>query len=441
MEYTLPNPTITEIVDTAIEKAMDMNRPLYLPIIATKPCFIKMASLVRSMSENDMPFLLINSNQHYDQYLTAQISEFGYKDQIGVNLYANGNDFNERIVTMSQSVTDFLSMMSTHSGKPDMIPIVSGDTFSAAILPQLFYFSTGVRSVHIEAGLRSYGPAEKERWLDCDFRSQAEWEWASYINDPFPEGMDSRLASICSEMLLAPVKRNKDNLLNEGYTEENILLTGSLSSDAVMLMKKYAHTEDFLFRYPFLAGKKWLRVDLHRRENLHPGRLTAVLKGIAKLCREGMNIFLVKSNALMAAIHHFRLEEHLLHAERSGVKVCDLWPSYLDVISFMLSDNCLGLYTDSGGLQEEAHILGVPCLTLRYSTDRPETILDTNGNLLLPPISEDFICQNILKAFSDISWWAPSNTVNIYGNEVAEGIVEKLKHHLPQHNAKRVLSY
>ncbi|WP_212002527.1 UDP-N-acetylglucosamine 2-epimerase [Chitinophaga sp. HK235] len=442
MKYTLQNPGCAGMMEAAIEKAMDLKRPLYLPIIATKPCFIKMASLIQSMTQHDLPFLLVNSNQHYDQLLTAQIDELGYKQQIGANLYSNGRDFNERIITMCQSVTDFLSVLATYTEKPDIIPVVSGDTFSAGILPQLFYFSAGARSVHVEAGLRSYGPADKDRWQDGNVLYQAGWDWTRYVNDPFPEGMDSRLASISSELLLAPVKRNMDNLLYEGYVAENIMVTGSLSSDAVELMKKYTHTEDFLDRYPFLSGKKWLRVDLHRRENLIPDRLIAVLSGIARLSGEGMNILLVKSNAMMAAIHQFGLEEQLRLTEQAGVKICELWPSYLDVISFMLSDYCLGLYTDSGGLQEEAHILRVPCLTLRYSTDRPETILDAGGNLLLPPVSEKFICHNTLNAFDNTSRWAHQDTDNIYGNKVADLIVEKLKHYTPQYNAaRRMLTY
>jgi UDP-N-acetylglucosamine 2-epimerase len=440
----LTNNIYTGIVGEAIEKAMDLKRPLYLPIIATKPCFIKMASLIQSMATRDIPFLLANSNQHYDHLLTAQIGEFGYKERIGVNLYSNGNDFNERITTMCQSVTAFLSLISAYTEKPDIIPIVSGDTFSAGILPQLFYFSTGIRSVHIEAGLRSYGPSNKEVWLEEDFLCQAQWDWSRYVNDPFPEGMDSRLASISSELLLAPVERNRGNLICEGYDPENIVVTGSLSHDAVQLMRKYAVTDDFLDRYPFIARKKWLRVDLHRRENLVPDKLIAVLKGMAKLSRAGMNLFLMRSNAMVAAIRHFGLEEQLRRTESAGVVICDLWPSYLDVISFMLSDHCLGLYTDSGGLQEEAHILGVPCLTLRFSTDRPETILDAQGNLLLPPVSEDFIYNNVLRAVGKpcrINRKEP-DSFTIYGRNVADLIVEKLKDFSPRANAaKRVLSY
>jgi UDP-N-acetylglucosamine 2-epimerase len=460
MEYSIRNPASTGIIREAIEKAMDLKRPLYLPIIATKPCFIKMASLIQAMTAGDIPFLLANSNQHYDPFLTAQIGEFGYKEQIGANLYSNGNDFNERITTMCESVTAFLRTIASWPDKPDIIPVVSGDTFSAGILPQLFYFSTGMRSVHIEAGLRSYGPANRDIWREEDFLNQADWNWTRYVNDPFPEGMDSRLASISSELLLAPVARNRHNLVCEGYDAANIMITGSLSSDAVQLMRQYAVAEDFLCRYPYLSGGKWLRVDLHRRENLAPDRLNAVLKGIAKLSRTGMNVFLVKSNAMMAAIHHFGLEEQLRRTESSGVVICDLWPSYLDVISFMLSDYCLGLYTDSGGLQEEAHILQVPCLTLRYSTDRPETILDATGNLLLPPVSDEFIYKNVLRAFGKPSHDRPSNgepsrtilkdrvnwkeegSLNIYGSQVAELIVEKLKDYCPQANAaKRVFSY
>ena len=442
MQYSVQSTLCTSIVEEGIQKALDLDKPLYLPIIATKPCFIKMAGLINALRHSDIPFVVGNSNQHYDQLLTAQIEEFGYKDQIGINLGASGVDFNERVCNMAQSVKAFIDTMNAYPHRPAIIPLVSGDTFSAGILPQLFYFSTGIRSVHIEAGLRSLGPANKEVWREGDLLQQGQWEWCRYINEPFPEGMDTRLASVASELLLAPVKRNRENLLDEGYESENIVITGSLSSDAVGIMKKYTDT-GFLQRYPFIGKGKWLRVDLHRRENLVPHRMLSVIKGLSMLSKAGMNVMLVKTNALIAAIRHFGLDEQFQQMETAGVVVCEMWPSYLDVISFMMSEHCLGLYTDSGGLQEEAHILGVPCLTLRYSTDRPETILDMPGNLLVPPISEDFIYNNVIRAFDAAIWRRQKDKdEELYGNNVGKSIVEYLNNYTPQHNApKRVLAY
>jgi UDP-N-acetylglucosamine 2-epimerase (non-hydrolysing) len=89
--------------------------------------------------------------------------------------------------------------------------------------------------------------------------------------------------------------------------------------------------------------------------------------------------------------------------------------------------NCLAIHTDSGGLQEEANILGVPCMTCRYSTDRPETILDRRSNLLIPPDSSGLVYQGIthcLESGND----GPCSELgqSLYGDQVAAAIVDHL---------------
>lgn len=441
MKKHLQNSIKSAAISRVVNRAMETNRPVYLLVIATKPCFIKLASLIWSMTEKELPFLLINSNQHYDKPLTAQIREFGYNELINFNMNSKGDCFNERIINMSHSVKEFVHVFSPYLGKAEFIPIVSGDTFSAGIIPQLFYYSTGIRSIHVEAGLRSYGPGNRELWKSGSVLNQTEWEWESYVNDPFPEGMDSRLASISSELLLAPVERNKKNLIEEGYSSSNINIVGSLSSDAVNLIVKNDPENDFLNRYPFLANGKWLRVDLHRRENLHPDKLKAVLESIKLMSAAGMNVLLIKSNALIRALKWYKLEYLLDEAEKAGVRISELWPSYSDVIHFMKSDHCLGLYTDSGGLQEEANVLGVPCFTSRFSTDRPETILEARTNLLVPPISGDFISRQIISVFDKgidkvfLGLAGPT----IYGTAVSEKMATILCEYEPRLNIEKTM--
>lgn len=439
MKTNLKDAHLSAVSREAITKALDTQRPLYLLIIATKPCFIKLASLIKSMKEEGIPFLLVNTNQHYDSTLTSQISEFGYSDQIDYNMFSSGNNFNERISAMCHSVSEFLSIFETLPPAIEMTPLISGDTFSAGILPQLFYFSKGARSIHIEAGLRSFGPSDKSRWLEDDILQQSKWDWNSHINDPFPEGMDSRLASVSSELLFAPVERNRTNLLHEGYSPSNIYVSGSLSSDSITLILEKGQKHEFLKTYPFIAKGKWLRVDLHRRENLEKKRLIAVIEGITLLSREGMNVMLIKTNAMMFAISHFKLDDKLQAACHAGVVLCDMWPNYYDVIDFIGSQYCLGLYTDSGGLQEEANIIGTPCFTSRFSTDRPETVLEVNTNILVPPISGKFVSFNIMRVFDKgVNCVLKDLTFSdVYGVNVAAKMTTLLKVYQPKLNMKK----
>lgn len=411
-------------ITAAATMAKKRHRPLYMLILATKPCFIKLASLVKAFHTSGIPHILVSSGQHYDDILTGAIDEFDYRQEIAVNIRMRGTTFPERTIELSHSLQLISEFFNKNFPELEVIPLVSGDTFTAGIIPQIWYFSHGTRSIHIEAGLRSYGPKNVEQWNSSDILMQHNWEWVPFIEDPFPEGIDTRLASIASQLLLAPVQRNVKNLIEEGYTDDNIRCVGSLSSDALRLISNSRPDMPYYPSYPHLSNGKWLRVDVHRRENMTPGRLGAVLGGMQKLARDGVKILFVKTNAFESAIRRHNMSDLVELVEKNGVVFTPLWDSYAQVIQFLKSDSCLALYTDSGGLQEECHILGVPCITCRYSTDRPETILESRTNLLVPPLSGEFVYSSISRILnSDLNLAFPAlGGKNIYGDSVGNKI-------------------
>ena len=72
-----------------------------------------------------------------------------------------------------------------------------------------------------------------------------------------------------------------------------------------------------------------------------------------------------------------------------------VWPEYGHVIEFFESDKCIAALTDSGGVQEELNLIGKACLTCRLTTDRPETVFDAKGNILVPPASKEIIVKMV----------------------------------------------
>ncbi|MBN2975662.1 UDP-N-acetylglucosamine 2-epimerase [Pseudomonas lactucae] len=414
----------------AVEHANREQRPLYLLILATKPCYIKLASLALALEAGNVPFLLIDSGQHYDPELTQAKHELGYEHLLTAVLGIRGSLL-KRTAQLALCVEQLDERLQGAGIRQPVVPLVSGDTATAAMFSQFWYIAHGVRAVHVEAGLRSYGPDCPGGWQALqDLCEQRKVPWQRFRDEPFPEGVNTALASVVSDLLLAPVLRNVEQLRAEDYDTRKIRHVGSLSSDAVRLaLPQAAHSRIFQL-YPVLETGRWLRVDLHRRENMTPTALRAVLLGLARLAGDGVQVVLIQTNALNGALVQHDLGGLLDEACQQGVVVQAMWPHYTDVIHFLTSVHCLALYTDSGGLQEEANVLGVPCLTCRLSTDRPETVLDAQTNLLLPPLSADFVHRHLSRilAQSPASIWPGlSRPQRLYGHAVGERIVELLK--------------
>jgi UDP-N-acetylglucosamine 2-epimerase len=421
------------IVTQAVSAANAAGRPLYIVVLATKPCYIKLASLVYALREQSLPFLLIDANQHYQSNLTHAREELAYLSMIGVHLNIRGGLL-ERTADLAHKIEWLVNKLHAGGLRLPPVPVVSGDTSTAALLPPLWYLLTGILSVHVEAGLRSHGPEIGWEWRDLTYLiSQRDVPWRRFRDDPFPEGIDTTLASVASDLFFAPVQRNFDNLVAEGYERNKIHIVGSLSADAVRLALSLE------MRPPVLSNGKWLRVDIHRRENTTPERLNAILQGLARFSESGGKVLLIRTNALDAALKQ-RGEFDLLETleRRAGVLIQSLWPSYLDVISFINSENCLGVFTDSGGLQEEAAVLRVPCITCRYSTDRPETVLDSHSNILLAPESPQLVKNGLESIFASAHSrvWPEAAAGDLYGERVAHRMVRILSEYEPPPPAK-----
>lgn len=422
----------------ACASANRAGRPLYLLVLATKPCFIKLASLIHALRQRRVPFLLIDTGQHYEAALSKAKVEFAYEHLIGVHLNIRGGLL-ARTADLARKLQWLSKELQAAGLRQPPIPVVSGDTSTSAFLPQFWYLLTGYRSVHVEAGLRSYGPVMG--WERCDLRrllSQRQAKWSRFRDDPFPEGIDTSLASVASDLLLAPVPRNAKNLVDEGYDPHKIHIVGSLSADAARLALSGGTSETESRALSELSDGKWLRVDIHRRENMTPARLQAILHGVIKLSDSGLKVVLVRTNALDSALKRHAEAELLPDLRgRSNFIVQKLWASYLDVIRFIDSPNCLGIFTDSGGLQEETNVLGIPCVTCRYSTDRPETVLDGKSNILVPPENSDLVKTGLESVFSsDPARVWPGLGTELYGEKVGDRIAKIMSQYVPPSAAK-----
>jgi len=202
--------------------------------------------------------------------------------------------------------------------KPDAV-LVQGDT-NTVLAGALAASKLHIKVGHVEAGLRSY-------------------------DHSMPEETNRVLADHCSDYLFAPTKGARNILLGEGIPEDMIYMTGNTIVDAVRQNVKIAAERTSILNELNIEPGHYLLTTAHMQENVDDrARLTGILQGLESLAEE--------------------------------------FDMPVDFLSFLELEKNAGLIlTDSGGVQEESCILGVPCVTLRDNTERPETV-EVGANVL-----------------------------------------------------------
>lgn len=372
-----------------IEQARLLSLPVFMLILATKPCYVKLSPLIREAVRKHFPLVVVDTGHHYSEELTGAGRDFEILPDIDVFLDVRGTilERTSDLAAKCQVLAELLRRVGAPMDR--IVPLVSGDTSTSATFPLFWYFETGVRSVHIEAGLRSRSPFGQTELDFQQVKRQRGADWALVPDEPFPEGVDTRVTSAVSGRLYAPLPNNRAELVREGYSESDILVTGSLSADALEGTCGTVRADGAV------KNSKRLRVDVHRRENMTPARLDAIVGAAAALAGEGWSVSFVLTNQIKAAFERFPDQAFRARLEAAQVECQAVHPSYAGFISAVAQGRYRALITDSGGLQEEGAVLGVPCCTLRFSTDRPETVLQFGTNILAPPASSRLIVQTV----------------------------------------------
>ena len=226
--------------------------------------------------------------------------------------------------------------------------LVEGDT-NTVLAGALAASKLGIRVGHVAAGLRSY-----------DRR--------------MPEEINRVVADHISDCLFAPTEQSRDILLGEGISDEKIFVTGNTIVDAVYQNLKVANCRDGGGIGLDIEPDGYLLATAHRQENVDDAtRFAGILRGFELVSREF-------SLPVIYPIHP-RARKMIAEFSLDAPGVTFTQP--LDYLSFLkLEADARLVLTDSGGVQEETCILGVPCVTLRDNTERPET-LEVGSNVLV----------------------------------------------------------
>lgn len=405
---------ISNKLQSVFAKARKEGTPVLAIVTGTKPDFYKQAPLVIEAAKEKLPVFVINTGQHFDEVLGFGIEEFNLQQFVGCNLQIRG-DLMEKASELIIKFGSFGRYCRKYFGTESLLPIVHGDTLVAGIAPLAWVFGMGQKVGQNEAGLRSMSPEAIKRIkiskeptrseIHKFINSQFDGKWFLAREEPFPEQIDTWICSAGTQFFFAPTNLNRDNLLREGYPENFVHVVGNSVVDAIYQKRREKSRQSVFDIYPQLEEGEWIRMDIHRRENMTQRRFTSIIGGLVELIKNtDKKVVLVMLNATMSALKQYHLDSKLQGlAEEYPDKflMTPLWKEYSNVIDFLDSGHCWAEMTDSGSMQEELlYFSKVTSLTVRLNTDRPETIFDAKSNVLVPPLSREWIVSIVNEAYT-----------------------------------------
>jgi UDP-N-acetylglucosamine 2-epimerase len=433
------------ILTDAFEHARALSSRLIAIVIGTKPDFYKQAPLIKEAIDNDIPTIVIDTGQHFDDLVGFGKKEFSVNDHVVCSLRIRGN-LVEKASDLLIKFAKFGRICKMQFPRVSVVPIVHGDTLVAGVAPLAWAFGLGQKVAQNEAGLRSMAPvAIKDLKINSepshqDIESfvghQFNGKWFLAREEPYPEQIDTWICSAGTQYFFAPTELNKNNLIREGYPEDSIHVVGNSIVDAINLKRREKPQQRIFDLYPRAEIGDWIRVDIHRRENLTKVRFSAIINGITDLVKLGYKILFVKLNATQYAldVYGFSTElDKLADLYPDNFIQTPLWKEYGHVVEFLDSGHCWAELTDSGSMQEELmYFPNIFSLTVRLNTDRPETIFEAKGNILVPPINRVWITQFVKAARSERLEAVVKNKRPMYGQpgQVSKNIIKIIKDHM-----------
>ncbi|WP_461673514.1 non-hydrolyzing UDP-N-acetylglucosamine 2-epimerase [Priestia megaterium] len=339
-----------------------------LTVIGARPQFIKACMLSNAFrSESNIKEIIVHTGQHYDE----NMSNIFFKQLKLPNPHyflGTGSDTHgKQTAKMLLKLEDIII-----SEKPDIV-LVYGDT-NSTLAGSLAASKLHIPIAHVEAGLRSY-------------------------NKKMPEEINRVLTDHLSTWLFCPSNTAVKNLENEGITQ-GVYQTGDIMYDAVLYYKNVALQKSNILSNLNIAPKTYYLATVHRAENTdNPQILTSLLEAFLQI--RG-TVLLPLHPRTKNKIKQWNLEKLILS---SNIKLIDPL-DYLDMLA--VESQAKLILTDSGGVQKEAYMLKVPCITLRNETEWVETI--SEGWNQLSGTDTD----RILKAIEEIK--SPTNHLSIFGD-------------------------
>jgi UDP-N-acetylglucosamine 2-epimerase (non-hydrolysing) len=317
-----------------------------MSVVGTRPNFMKIAPIVEELKKYPhIEHRLVHSGQHYDQLLSDNFFHDLALPKPAVNLNAGSGSHAVQTAEIMKRIEPVLLEY-----KPHMLLVV-GDV-NSTLAAALTAVKLGFAVAHVEAGLRSFDLS-------------------------MPEEINRKLTDSISSLLFVTEQSGVDNLVSEGIFTNKIFLVGNVMIDCLLRYREEAARSEILERLGVSNNGQACRpygvLTLHRPSNVEDrSTLNGILTAVKNISHE-FPVFFPIHPRTRKNLETFGLLHYLSDSPREQNGIISLDPlGYLEFLS--LNDHARIVMTDSGGVQEETTVLGVPCLTLRENTERPATV-------------------------------------------------------------------
>lgn len=336
-------------------------------VLGTRPEIIKLSSIIRHCISNNINYFVIHTGQHYSYHMDEIFFSELNLPKCKYYLNVGSGNHGKQTGMMMDKIEEILM-----KERPDVV-LVQGDT-NTVLAGALAASKLQIKVGHVEAGLRSY-------------------------DRTMPEELNRITADHLSDYLFCPTEKSAGTALGEGIDKNNVFITGNTIVDAVYQNIEISKSKDDIITKLGLKKEGYILVTAHR-----PGNVDS--KENLEHMIHGVNLIYGKFGLPLIWPIHPRtkkmLEKYNLAAPRGTMIV--------DPVGFLeftqLELNAKLIITDSGGVQEEACIMKVPCVTLRENTERTETV-DVGANILVGTDPEKMLKGVETMLNKETSWANP----------------------------------
>lgn len=365
-----------------------MTKIKVMSVFGTRPEAIKMAPLAIELQKQSDVFdsKVVITAQHREM-LDQVLDIFSVVPDVDLNIMKAGQtlaDITSRVLNgLTEAIREY---------QPDII-LVHGDTTTSFVAGLAAFYEQ--KSVgHVEAGLRT---------------------WNKY--SPFPEEMNRQLTGVIADLHFAPTLQAKNNLLAEGKNNESIYITGNTAIDALKTTVKEDYHHPILNN---LGDNRLILMTAHRRENLG-APMQGMFEAVRQIVEDRPDVELVYPMHLNPAVREKALKILGDHPRIHLIEPLDA----IDFHNFL--KRAYLVFTDSGGVQEEAPGMGTPVLVLRDTTERPEGV--EAGTLKLIGTAKESLYKEALELLDDpAAYEAMAKASNPYGDgEAAKRILAAIR--------------
>ena len=369
-------------------------KPKIINVVGARPNFMKAAPLIEELQKcPSLQTMLVHTGQHYDELMSKL-----FFDELGlprpyIDLGVGSGSPSRQIAEIMSRIEPFLL-----KEEPDLI-IVFGDV-NSTIACALTAVKLGIRVAHVEAGLRSF-------------------------DRTMPEEINRILTDAISDYLFTTEPSANENLVREGVPQEKVFFVGNVMIDTLLKHKERAKSSTILSDLK-LMPRSYGVLTLHRPSNVDDKKaFQSMLDALFEIARKISIIFPCHPRT-KKQIELFGFQDYFSPKPSpgaSGIRLIDPL-GYLDFLR--LITEATFVLTDSGGIQEETTVLGIPCLTLRNNTERPVTV--TEGTNVLVGTNKSKMIDESHKILKGT--WIKGRVPELWDGKAAKRIVTILESHL-----------